>query len=206
MHLYTYDSAPSPRRVGLFIQYKGLDLPTTQIDMRALAHREEEFLAINPLGTVPALQTDEGPMLTEIVAICTYLEERFPEKPLMGSTPLERALVLNWDHRVHTMLMEPFAEMLRNRSAAFENRALPGPIDVEQIPALVDRGRHRYRSGLALFDEELGDKPFICGENFSQADIDLLVAIETGSWVKESLPESCTRLQAWHERCRGLLA
>ena len=189
MHLYTFDSAPSPRRVGLFIAYKGLDIPTTQIDMREQAHLKPEYLAINTLGTVPALRTGEGVMLTEIVAICA-----------------DQALVLNWDHRVFTTLIEPFAEILRNRSPAFANRALPGPIDVEQIPALVDRGRKRFRAGLELFDRELGEQPFLCGEHFTQADIDLMVVLETSSWVKESLPESCTRLQAWLERANAQFA
>lgn len=206
MHLYSFDSAPSPRRVGLFIAYKGLDIPTTQIDMRAQAHLKPEYLAINALGTVPALRTGEGVMLTEIVAICAYLEAQFPDKPLMGRTALEQALVLNWDHRVFTTLIEPFAEILRNRSPAFTNRALPGPIDVEQIPALVDRGRKRFRAGLELFDRELGEQPFLCGEHFTQADIDLMVVLETSSWVKESLPESCTRLQAWLERANAQFA
>ena len=206
MHLYTYDSAPNPRRLGLFLAYKGLELPTTQIDMRVNAHREDAFLAINPLGTLPSLQTDENVMLTEVIAICDYLEALYPEKPLMGRTPLERALVLSWDHRIFTSLMEAFAEMLRNRSPAFENRALPGPIDIEQIPELEQRGRKRFRGSLALFDEELGERPFLCGDQVSFADIDLLVSIETARWVKEELPESCTRLHAWLERTRASLA
>lgn len=200
MHLYTYDSAPNPRRLTLFLNYKGIDLPTTQVDMRAEAHREEAFLAINPLGTLPALDTDEGVILTEVVAICDYLEALNPARPLMGETPLERALVLSWDHRIFVSLFEAFAEMLRNRSPAFENRALPGPIDIAQIPALEERGRKRFRASLELFDEELGDKPFLCGDTISLADIDLLVVVETARWVKEELPEACARLRAWHSR------
>lgn len=205
MHLYNYDSAPNPRRLVLFMQYKGIALPTTQIDMRAQAHREAAFLAINPLGTLPALQTDEGVMLTEVIAICDYLEALYPERPLMGTDALQRALVLSWDHRIFVSIYEAFAEILRNRSPAFENRALPGPIDVAQIPALEERGRHRFRASLQLFDEELGDKPFFCGEQITFADIDLLVALDVAPWVKESLPESCQRLHAWAERTRGAL-
>ena len=205
MHIYTFDSAPNPRRLGLFIAYKGLDIPTTQIDMRSNAHREDEFLAINPMGTVPALVTDEGVLLTEVIAICDYLESLYPERPLMGRTPLERALVLSWDHRIFTSLFEAFAEMLRNRSRAFENRALPGPIDIEQIPELEHRGRKRFRGTLELFDKELGDQAFLCGDAVTFVDINLLVAVETASWVKESLPESCGNLQAWLERTRAAL-
>ena len=206
MHLYTYDSAPNPRRLGLFLAYKGIDLPTTQIDMRENKHRDDEFLAINPLGTLPALMTDEGVMLTEVVAICDYLDALYPDKSLMGSTALERALVISWDHRIFVSIFEAFAEMLRNRSPAFENRALPGPLDVEQIPALEERGRKRFRGSLELFDAELGDKPFLCGDTITFADIDLLVGVETARWVKESIPEGCDNLQAWLERSRALLS
>lgn len=206
MHLYTYDSAPNPRRLGLFVGYKGLDLATTQIDMRTNAHREAEFLAVNPLGTLPALVTDEGTLLTEVVGICAYLEAQFPERPLMGTTDLERALVLSWDHRLFFTLFEPFAEVLRNRSPAFENRALPGPVDVAQIPELVERGRLRYRAGLELLDAELAQRPFLCGDSLSLADLDLLVAVETGSWIKESVPDTCTALLDGLARIRAALA
>ncbi|MEO1078536.1 MAG: glutathione S-transferase family protein [Pseudomonadota bacterium] len=205
LHLYTYESAPNPRRLALFQSYKGIELPITDVDMRAGAHRETTFLEVNPMGTLPALVTEEGVLLTEVIGICAYLEEHFPERPLLGRSTLERALVLSWDHRVFVTLLEAFAEMLRNRSPAFENRALPGPIDVEQIPELVDRGRKRYRAGLLQINDELGDQPFLCGDAISFADISLLVAIETGSWVKEQLPDSCERLAAWRQRCHELL-
>lgn len=205
MHLYNYDSAPNPRRLVLFMQHKGIELPTTQIDMREQQHRGEDFLAINPLGTLPALVTDEGVLLTEVIAICDYLEAYYPQRSLMGTTPLERALVLSWDHRIFTSIYESFAEMLRNGSPAFAHRALPGPIDVEQIPALVDRGRHRFRASLALFDAELGEKPFLCGDRLTLADIDLLVATEVARWVKEAVPESCERLHRWMARSRSVL-
>jgi glutathione S-transferase len=206
MHLYTYDSAPNPRRLAYFLAYKGVELDTTQIDMRENHHRGEDFLRINPLGTLPALQTDEGVLLTEVIGICDYVESRFPDAPLMGSGPLERALVLSWDHRIFVSVFEAFAEILRNRSPAFAHRALPGPIDVEQIPALVDRGRQRMRAGLRLFDSELGDRAFLCGDRLTLADIDLLVAIDVLGWVKESVPEDCVRLKAWIERTRTALA
>lgn len=206
MHLYTYDSAPNPRRLGLFLAFKGIELPTTQIDMRANEHRDASYLAINPEGTLPALLTDEGELLTEVVGICAYLEGIYPDKPLMGTTNLEKALVLSWDHRIFGGIFTAFAEMLRNGSPAFANRALPGSIDIEQIPALVERGRKRWRAGMALFDEELGNKTYLCGDTLTLPDIDLFVAVETGRWVKESIPESCERLIAWMERCKALLA
>lgn len=205
MHVYTFESAPNPRRLTLFMAYKGIELPTTHINMRDGEHLGEDFQAINPQGTLPALKTDEGVLLTEVIGICSYLEAHFPDKPLLGTTPLERALVISWDHRIYVSLMEAFAEMLRNHSAAFANRAIPGPIDVEQIPALVDRGRHRFSESLKLFDAELGDQPFFCGENVSIADIDMLVVLDVASWVKESLPDECANIRRWLPQVRATL-
>jgi glutathione S-transferase len=205
VHLHTFSSAPNPRRLALFLSYKKIDLPTTEIDMRGGEHLSETFRAVNPQGTVPALVTDEGITLTEVIGICAYLEAKFPDRPLLGEDALERALVLSWDHRVFVSVLEAFAEILRNRSPAFAHRALPGPITVEQIPELVDRGRNRYRASLRLIDRELGGRPFLCGDRFTFADISLLVAIETGSWVKEVLPEDCSTLHAWMQRCHGIL-
>lgn len=205
MYLYDFSSAPNPRRVLLFMAYKGIELPTTQINMRENQHRGEEFLAINPHGTLPALITDEGVLLTEVVGICLYLEALYPDKPLMGTTALERALVISWDHRIYVSIYEAFAEMLRNGSKAFAHRAIPGSIDVEQIPELVERGRHRFRETLKLFDAELGEQAFLCGDNVTLADIDLLVALDVAKWVKESLPEECGNLKAWANRTRSAL-
>lgn len=205
MHLYNFSSAPNPRRLTLFLSHKNIDLPTTEINMREGEHLGETFLAVNPHGTLPALVTDEGVTLTEVIGICAYLEAMFPDRPLLGEGALEHALVLSWDHRVFVSVLEAFAEILRNRSPAFAHRALPGPVEVEQIPELVDRGRRRYRASLKLIDEEMGTRPFLCGDRFTFADISLLVAIETGSWVKESLPEDCTSLQAWMQRCHDIL-
>jgi len=205
MHLYTYDPAPNPLRLGYFLAYKGIEVPTTQIDMRENQHRGEDFLRINPLGTLPALTTEDGTLLTEVIGICDYLESRFPDKPLMGRDPLQRALVLSWDHRIFVSIFEAFAEVLRNRSPAFAHRALPGPIDIEQIPELVTRGRYRFRASLELFDRELGERPFFCGEEPTLADIDLLVAVDVANWIKETVPEECTNLHAWIARTRAAL-
>ena len=205
MHFYTFPTAPSPRRVHQFLDYKGIELPTTVVDMRNGEHLSDSYRAINPLATVPALMTDEGVMLTEIVGICTYLEALYPERPLLGSTPLERGLVQNWINRITWGVTTAFAEVLRNRSPAFANRALPGPIDVAQIPELETRGRLRYRAGLELFDQELGERPFLCGDNVTLADSDLLVAVEIRNWIKEPLPEACVNLPGWIERTRAAL-
>jgi glutathione S-transferase len=205
MHLYTFDPAPNPRRLQLFIHYKGIDVETTQIDLMEKAQLEEDYLRINPAGTVPALVLDDGTVLSEVIGACDYLEALYPERPLLGTTPLERAQVLSWDHRLFNTCIMAVAEILRNGNPNFADRALPGPLPVPQIPELVERGRLRLGPGFATADEALARSPFLAGEQPSLADIDLLVVTEFAGWVKESVPDSCQHIHAWLPRAKAAL-
>ena len=205
MHLYTYDPAPNPRRLGLFLSWKGIDVETTQVDLMQLEQLGEPFRAINPAGTVPALVLDDGTLLTEVIAICDYLESLHPQRPLLGTTPLARAQVLGWDHQLYTGVFSAIAEILRNGNPNFADRALPGPVKVAQIPALVDRGRERLQSAWQNCEQALGKRDFLVDDAMTLADIDLLVCTEFAGWVKESIPETCTALLAWRNRVRKTL-
>lgn len=205
MKLFTYDPAPNPRRLALFLQYKGISLDSQQVDLGAAEQLQEHYRQLVPECTVPALQLDDGTVLTEVIGICTYLEGLHPDKPLLGTTPLEKAQVISWDHRLFLTIYLAVAGMLRNRSKAFANRALPGPLDVPQIPELVERGKLQLAYILPQLDRELGTRPWLAGNSFTFADIDLLVAIDFMAWVRESIPEDCTHLRAWHDRARAEL-
>ncbi|MBN7796658.1 glutathione S-transferase family protein [Parahaliea mediterranea] len=205
MKLFTFDPAPNPKRLQLFIDYKGIHLDTTQVDLMAKEQLEPEFRAVNPAGTVPALVLDDGTVLTEVIGACVYLEEQYPEKPLLGTTALERAQVFSWDHRLFNTCLGAVAEILRNGNPAFAGRALPGPLEIPQIPELVERGRLRLAPAFKAADAALADSPFLAGDSVSLADIDLLVSIEFAGWVKESVPEGCDNIQAWLPRAKEAL-
>ncbi|SRR6056297_632499 len=205
MHLYTYDPAPNPRRLGLFLALKEIDIDTTQIDLMQLEQLGEQYRAICPAGTVPTLRLDDGTLITEVIAICDYLESLHPQKPLMGTTPLARAQVLGWDHHIYINAFSAVAEVLRNGNPNFADRALPGPVKTPQIPALVDRGRERLQRGWQTYDEALNGRDFLVGDTLTLADIDLLVCSEFAGWVKESIPEDCESLLAWRARVRQVL-
>lgn len=206
MKLYTYDPAPNPRRLALFMQYKGIQIETAQVDMMKAEQLSEEYRQINPQCTVPALQLDDGSVLSEVIGICMYLEGLYPEKPLLGTTALEKAQVISWDHNVFLGMMMAVASMLRNRGDSFRNRALPGPLDVPQIPELVERGRLQLEHALPQMDARLADNTWVAGEHFSFADIDLLVCVDFMAWVKQTIPEDCTHLRAWYGRAKVELA
>ncbi|CAA0126249.1 Protein LigF [Halioglobus japonicus] len=205
MKLYTFDPAPNPRRLTLFMQLKGIEIDTQQVDMMTAEQLSDAYRQINPACSVPALVLDDGTLLTEVVGIYTYLDELHPEIPLMGSTPAERALVVSWCHKLFCGLMMAIASVLRNRGKSFVNRALPGPLDTPQIPEMVDRGLLQISHILPELDAHLATTPWIAGDNFTAADIDLLVAIDFLAWIKQAVPQECTHLLDWHQRASAHL-
>ncbi len=199
MKFYDCKTAPSPRRVRIFIAEKGIEVEAIEVD---LANREQlgaEFRKINPDCTVPVLELEDGTRLTEIFAICQYLDETFPEPPLMGVSATERALVTMWNTKIEHQGLAAMAECLRNRAKGMQGRALTGPDDYEQIPELVDRGRKRFEVFMDKMDRHLKDSEFVVGDAFTIADISLLVAIDFAAWSKISIGEEMVNLSRWYD-------
>lgn len=205
MKLYTYDPAPNPRRLTLFMQYKGISIDTEQIDLMNKGQFEASYAAIVPTRTVPALVLDSGEVLTEVIAMCTYLEALHPEKPLLGTSALEKARVMNWTHKLFNTVFMPIAEVLRNANPAFENRALPGPLSIPQIAELAERGQMRLQAIWPAINKHLANSKWVAGDHFSQADIDLLTGCEFSGWVKLTPPEDLEHLHSWMARCKAEL-
>lgn len=206
MKLYTYDAAPNPQRLALFMRYKGIEIETEQVDLATAEQLTPEHLAINPSATVPALVLDDGTCLSAVIGIVTYLEALHPEKPLLGSTPLEKAQVISWCHNLFSGLSTAIATVFRNRSKGFVDRALPGPLNLAQIPELIERGEKQIDYYLPQIDQHLADNTWLAGNHFSFADIDLLTNIGFLGWIKRGIPDNCPHLQAWHERASAEVA
>jgi len=119
----------------------------------------DAYRRVNPQCTVPALQTGEGPLLTDNAAIAAWLEARFPEPPLMGRTPAEKAEIASWNWRIEFDGLMAIAEALRNSAPSMANRALPGPVDYAQIPALAERGRARVQQFFDMLNKHLAASP-----------------------------------------------
>jgi len=197
MKLYTFPSAPSPQRVHIFMQEKGIAIDSEIVDLMKGAQLADAYKAINPQCTVPALVLDDGTVISEVVAICRYLEAAYPDTPLMGSSAKEQALVCEWDHRVEMECISGIAEALRNKGDAFKNRALPGTLDLEQIPELVPRGLKRIAAFFEVLDAQLANHPYVAGDNFSMADITAFVAVNFAGWVKVKVPAELKHLNRW---------
>jgi glutathione S-transferase len=198
MKFYDCKTAPSPRRVRIFIAEKGLDIETIEVDLRNGEQLSPEFRAVNPNCTVPVLALDDGTTLTSTAGIRGYLEAAYPEPSLMGSTAAERGRIADLQWRIEMEGMMAMSEALRNSTPRMKGRALTGPVNYEQIPALAERGRARVEHFLDGFDAMIGDKPFVAGDRYSIADIDLLVVVDFAGWIKLGLPEGAKNARRWH--------
>ena len=203
MKFYDCKSAPSPRRVRIFMAEKGIEVPTVQVDLRNGEHLTPEFRMINPHCTVPVLMLDDGTRLVSTAAIWRYLEETHPEPPLMGRSAKEKALIADTQWRIESEGLTAASEALRNSAAGMKGRAVTGPIGFEQIPALAERGRKRLEMFLQLLEFMVGPKPFLCGDSYSVADIDALIAVDFAKWIKLELPADAVNARRWYASVSG---
>ena len=195
--LYDCASAPSPRRARILLAEKGVAHQTVQVDLKNAEQLGEAYKQINPQCTVPALRTQEGAMLTDNAAITAYLEARYPQPPLLGTTPNEKAEIASWNWRAEFEGLLAVAEALRNSAPAMINRALPGQVDYPQIPELAQRGLVRVRQFFVMLNARLADRDFIATARFSLADITAVVAVDFARTVRIKPGEEYPHLQRW---------
>jgi len=197
--LYDCATAPSPRRARILLAEKGVPHHTIAVDLRSGEQLGDAFRQLNPLCTVPALRTDDAGVLTDNAAIVAYLEARYPEPPLLGVTPAEKAEVASWQWRIEFEGLMAIAEALRNSAPAMANRALPGPVDYPQIPALAERGLARAQQFFGMLDARLAGRDVIATDRFSLADITAVVTVDFARVVKLRPDARYPHLLRWRE-------
>jgi glutathione S-transferase len=198
--LYDCSTAPSPRRARILLAEKGIRHETVQVDLRNGEQLGEAYRKINPQCTVPALRTEEGAILSDNAAITAWAEAQYPDPPLLGTTPLEKAEIASWNWRVEFEGLLAIAEAMRNTSPALANRALPGPADYAQIPELGRRGLERLQRFLVVLNERLDGRDYIAGSRFSVADITAVVAVDFARIVKVKPGEQHPHLLRWRAK------
>jgi glutathione S-transferase len=200
MKLYQSNASPNSRRVRIYLAEKGISMPLVPVDLGAREQFSDAYAAINPRRVVPTLVLEDGTAIGEVPAILRYLEEIHPEPPLLGTTPKTKAQVAMWERRVE---MEGFAsvmEAVRNAVSGLKGRAIAGPHDYQQIPALVERSRRRVGNFYADFNARLADVPFVAGDEFSVADITALVTVDFATRAAElPIGGEHTALQRWYD-------
>ena len=203
MKLYDCQTAPSPRRVRIFAAEKGIELEFVEVDLSAGEQFSESFRSINPDCVVPVLELDDGRCITEVLAICQYLEEIQPEPALIGRTPEARAEAISWAIKIEYQGLLHVRDVLRNSAKGLQGRALTGPEQVAQIPDLVERGRRGAGVFLARLDRQLENAAFICGDSCSIADITALVFVDFADRLNIEAPDELMHLRRWHGEMRS---
>lgn len=197
MKFYDLKHGVNPKRVKIFLAEKGLEVPVAeQYDIRDGRHRAPEFLAMNPVGLLPVLETDEGEPIAESIAICRYLEALHPEPPLFGTGALEQARVEMWNRRIELEIMVPMLAVFRHTSELFADR-------FEQFP---DYGRSQGKyavANLAWVDQALGARSFVAADRYTVADITLQVTLAAAKGFGVEWKPHAPRVAEWYDRVKA---
>jgi glutathione S-transferase len=197
MKLYDGGRAPNPRRVRIFLAEKGLSVPLVPIDISKMEHRTAEFTAKNPMQRIPALELDDGTIISDSLAICRYFEETNPQNPLFGTGATNRAIVEMWNRRLDLGLLESIAAAFRHGHPFMAEMEKP------QVPEWAEVNRDKAMQNLRLLDQQLAAQgqlghEFVTGQHYTIADITAQVAIDFMKLPKLSIPDECQHVKRWH--------
>ncbi len=190
-----YDAArPNPRAVRMFLIEKRICIARQDIDVDGGENRRSPYIDRNPAGQVPALQLDDGTCLAETAAIFQFLEETYPDIPLIGRSPTERAETRMWQRRIELGITEHLyaafhygkaSEMYRTRM-----RILPG-----SVPGLIDL----VQDGLEWVDRQIATRSYIVPGRFTIVDIILYCALDFGSRVGQEIGPDHVNVRSWFD-------
>jgi glutathione S-transferase len=201
LKLYQSSGSPNSRRVRIFLAEKELEIPLVPVDLGKGEQHTEAYRAINPRRVVPTLVLEDGTAIGEVPAILRYLEETHPQMPLHGETPKERALTTMWERRVEQEGFASVMEAVRNTAAGLKGRAIAGPHDYDQIPALAERSKQRVKNFFADLNARLQEVPFVAGEHYSIADITAMVTIDfAAKAISLSVPDQYPAVKRWYDQ------
>jgi glutathione S-transferase len=188
---------PNPRVVRMFMAEKGLSIPTEEVNLLAGENRQDAHLKRNAHGQMPTLELDNGHFVSEILAICEYLEETHPAPALIGTTPEERAETRMWTRRIDLNICEPMANGFRfsNGLPLFQNR-------IVTVPEAADGLKRMAQDRLAWLNGQMAGREFICGARFTLADILLFAFADFGITVGQPINPEHANLIAWFARVK----
>lgn len=186
---------PNPRVVKMFMAEKGIDIPRVEVDLMAGENRQAAHIARNPGGQMPTLELDDGRYLAEVTAICEYLEELYPNPPLIGTTPDQRAMTRMWTRRVDLYITEPTLTGFRAAEGfnLFKDR-------MRLLPQAADDLKLIAQEKIAWLDGLIGGRSFIAGDSLTLADILLYCTLDFARTVGQPFNPANANIAAWFAR------
>ena len=199
MKLYDFGPAANSKRVRMFISEKGIEVPVVELNVRDDAQFKEPFNSMNPFHCVPFLELDDGTVIAESISVCRYLEELHPEPSFFGRTAEERAIIDMWNRRVELDGFMPALHATRNNVPLFKGRVVPGTrTDLEQLPAMVQRGKEMLDIFLSRLDPQLAVNEFVAGSAISIADITCFFVINMANSLAMEIESKYPNISRWH--------
>jgi glutathione S-transferase len=160
--LYDFKSSPNCQRVKVVLAEKNLPYEIVPIDLRKQEQKTPEYLKLNPYGKVPVL-VDDGTVLYESCIINEYLNEKYPNPPLMPADLGKRA---------NARILTDYG--LAHLDGPYQKLRMETTKDPkEQNPQVIDAAKSDLRKLLQHLEKELDDQPYLVGD-FSLVDAALL--------------------------------
>jgi glutathione S-transferase len=203
MKIYDTPGFPNPFRIRVVLAEKQLasQVKFVKIDLIAAEHKQPAFLALNPLGTVPVLELDDGTLISECTAITEYLDNLDGHPTLTGNSAREKAVIHMMQHRAESELIDPIGHYfhfatpgLGERLAVYKSPEWAGRLEWGA------RERARAEQGMRYFNSVLQHQPYVAGDRFSMGDITVLAALIFAGYAHLPVPAGCTALTAWNSR------
>jgi maleylacetoacetate isomerase len=201
MKLYTYHRSSAAYRVRIGLNLKGIAYSPVSINLLEAEQKGEQYRASNPQGLIPALQLDDGTVISQSTAILEWLEETHTDIPLLPQAPLQRAAVRSLVNHIacdiHPLNNLSILHYLENSLAA----------DQGQLDQWYSQWINRGFSAIELIAEK-GNGEFCFGDQPGLADCYLIPQVFNALRFKVdisgypailSVYEHCNTLAAFHQ-------
>ncbi len=148
--------------IHILLEETGKPYEAERINLREGEQYKEAYVAVTPKSKVPALERDDGSVLTEYGAIATWIARQNPAANLLPHEAEAEVRALEaMDYAVATIHMQGFARIARPTNFS------PNEADKDVVQA---RGREIFAKGLGILAHKLGDKPWVAGDDYSLGD------------------------------------
>lgn len=200
MKLYTQRVAPNPTKVELYLAEKAamgcaIPLERVMVNLMKGEQRSPSITALNGLQRVPFLELDDGTIVPESLAIIDYFEECWPDAPMIGTTPEERARVRALERSIDMDILYAVAMIVH---------ASVSPVGYPPNRGVVSWFTEFMKTPLAVLDRTLSDgRSFVAGERPTIADCSLAAALQFARFGKLQLTDGHAHIAAWDARYRA---
>lgn len=193
MKIYDTKTAPTPRRVRVFLAEKGIEMEYVQVDLANGDNLSKAMRAKNPIGKIPVLELDDGTCIGESDAICLYFETLHPEPALMGTTALEKATIAMWQRQIEFCFFMQIGMCFQHSTGYFKDRMTP-------VPEFGKEAGINATKYLNVLNARLAENEFMAGSSFSIADITAMCSVDFARVVNIRIADDQTHLTRWYDQ------